>query len=273
LFEAYKYPASVAILVGCLGVALFAGVGARQSQVSLMPPIRVERPCLPVGDSVAVIVVQGQSNAGNYGTGSRYAAREAVDSFDPESGKCFSAADPLPGAGGEGSSFATRLGDILVQSGQFKRVIVVSIAVGGASLADLTSTHLDRIENLIAKLDHAHLVPTHFLFEQGETDAALKTTEAEYSARLRMLVRTFRSAGYQAPFYIALATKCDEVHPKNIFAIRSAQAAAVDADLNIKRGPDLDTIGDEGRAPGNCHMNEVGTIAQASLWAAYLGRF
>ncbi len=233
------------------------------------PPVRVERPCTQVGGSLAIIVVLGQSNAGNYGEG-HYSATEAVDNFDAETGKCFSATDPLLGADGNGANFATRLGDILVQSGQFKRVIIAPIAVGSASLSELNSAHHDKIDALIIALNRADLTPTHFLVQQGETDASRETTEAQYSASLNELVRTFRSAGYQAPFYIALSTKCDEVHPKNTFAIRSAQAAVVNADLNIRRGPDTDMIGNEGRSRGNCHMNEIGTLAQAALWAAFI---
>jgi hypothetical protein len=252
-------------LVG-VGIVVFS---TPMAQITSILPNREERPCRPVGDSVAIIVVLGQSNAANYGTG-RYAATEAVDNFDPESGRCFSAIDPLLGADGSGSSFATRLGDILVQSGHFKRAIIVSIAVGGASVSELASTHLNRIENLIVKLQREGLTPTHFLFEQGETDASRNTTESEYLNSLTTLVRKFRSAGYKAPFYVALATKCDEVHPKNRAAIRSAQAAVVDRNLNIRRGPDVDMIGNSGRAQGNCHMNEVGTLAQAALWAAFI---
>ena len=163
------------------------------------------------------------------------------------------------------------LENILVQSGQFKRAIVASIGIGGASVSDLASTHLNKIENLISKLHRAGFTPTHFLFEQGETDSQA-TAESQYLASLTTLVRKFRFAGYLAPFYVALATKCDEVHPKNRDVIRRAQADAVDGDLNIRRGPDIDMIGNSGRARGNCHMNETGTLAQAALWAALIRR-
>src|SRR6202021_3376879 len=138
-----KYLLPVAIINGLLCTALVA-FSRPVPQIASLLPDRVEKPCAPVGDSVAMIVALGQSNAANYGTG-RYAATEAVDNFDPESGRCFAAIDPLLGADGSGSSFVTRLGDILIQSGEFKRAIVVSIAVGGASVSDLLSTYLNRI--------------------------------------------------------------------------------------------------------------------------------
>jgi Carbohydrate esterase, sialic acid-specific acetylesterase len=268
--KSFKYLASFVIVSGLLCIVLVAFRATTAENTSLQPT-RVERPCTPVGEAVAVIVVLGQSNAANYGMG-RYEATEAVDNFDPESGRCFAAIDPLLGADGSGSSFVTRLGDILVQSGGFKRAIIVSIGVGGASVSELASTHLNRIENLISKLHRAGLTPTHFLFEQGETDASQATTESQYLTSLTTLVWEFRSAGYLAPFYVALATKCDEVHPKNRDVIRRAQADAVDNDLNIRRGPDIDMIGNSGRARGHCHMNEMGTLAQAALWAGFIRR-
>ena len=73
----------------------------------------------------AIIVVHGQSNAANYGS-SRRTAREAVDNFDPATGKCFAAADPLLGTDGAGG-ICTRLGDILIQAGRYDRVIIVPL--------------------------------------------------------------------------------------------------------------------------------------------------
>lgn len=270
MLRVFKYfaPALLAVLF-VAGAIEF--LGRPMVPMLLASPARSERPCTPTADSTAIIIVHGQSNAGNYGAG-RYSATEAVENFDPESGKCFSAVDPLLGADGNGANFATRLGDILIQSGKFERVLIASIAVGGASLAELNSIHLNKIDNLIIALKRADLTPTHFLFQQGETDASSKTTETEYLASFNALVRKFRSAGYQAPFYIAQSTKCDAVNPKNTLAIRRAQAAAVNTDLNIRRGPDIDIIGNEGRSRGNCHMNEMGTLANAALWAAFIGR-
>src|ERR1700733_7885122 len=112
----FTYLLPVAIINGLLCEALVA-FSPPVTQIASILPDRVERPCAPVDDSVAIIVVLGQSNAANYGTG-RYAATEAVDNFDPESGKCFSAVDPLLAADGSGSSFVKRLGAILVQFGK-----------------------------------------------------------------------------------------------------------------------------------------------------------
>jgi hypothetical protein len=80
-----------------------------------------------------------------------------------------------------------------------------------------------------------------------------------------------RAAGIEAPFYLSQSTKCDYDKPANIAAIRNAQLQAVDAALNIRRGPDTDAIGNDGRDRNDgCHMNAVGTLANAALWAAFI---
>jgi hypothetical protein len=83
-------------------------------------------------------------------------------------------------------------------------------------------------------------------------------------------VKRFRAAGFDAPFYVSRSAKCDYAGPTNIAAVRAGQLSAVDAALNIRQGPDTDTIGNEGRSPDGCHMNEIGTIANAALWAAFI---
>ncbi len=258
------------ILIGALAIKI-SDRGPRQIDMTALPqPARVEMPCNPSSSGTAVILVQGQSNAANFGS-SRYAARGAVDNFDPATGKCFAAVDPLLGADGAGGNFATRLGDILIETGRYKRVVIVPLAVQGASLSDLNGKYAGRIDNAVEKLRAAQLTPTHLLFQQGEKDAILMTSREQYVSMLHQLVMRFRAAGLQAPFYLSQSTKCDVESPKNSAAIRAAQEAAVDVALNIRRGPDTDFIGNEGRNPfDGCHMNEMGTLANAALWAAFI---
>ncbi len=268
----------VAFLIGGVAIGAVAGklafpgfnlLDAGHRQENAAAP-RIERPCVGISGKTAIIVVHGQSNAGNYGT-VRYHAREAVDNFDPLTGKCFAATDPLLGADGAGGNFATRMGDILIQAGRYDRVVLVPIALGGASISLLNGEHSDRITNAIQKLRAANLTPTHILFQQGEKDAMLPTTQDEYVAQLRGLVKRFRTAGMSAPFYVSQSTKCDMVDTKNAAAVRAGQLSAVDDLLNIRRGPDTDLIGNGGRNPNDgCHLNELGMLANAALWAAYI---
>ena len=258
------------LLIGTIAAKLLTpGAGPTDLTGLGPPPVRVERPCVPLGGKTAIIVVHGQSNAANYGS-TRHTAREAVDNFDPASGKCFAAADPLLGTDGIGGSFATRLGDILIQAGRYDRVIFVPIARGAASLAFLNGEGAELTTNGIAKLKAAGLAPTHILFQQGETDAGSTTTAEQYASLLHQLAKRFRAAGFDAPFYLSRSTKCGHVAPNNMAAVRAGQLSAVDEVLNIRPGPDTDTIGNDGRSADGCHMNEAGTLANAALWAAYI---
>jgi hypothetical protein len=258
------------VLIGAIAARLSVPSASQVNLTEIPPPPRIERACEPVSDRTAVIVVHGQSNAANYGN-TRYSAREAVDNFNPSSGKCFAAADPLLGTDGAGGNFATRLGDILIQAGRYDRVILVPIAVEGASLSVLNNEQAGRIDNAISKLRAARLTPTHFLFQQGEKDAMLTTTQEQYVSLLHRIVTRFRAAGFEAPFYLSRSSKCDIIDPNNRAAVRAGQLTAISDQLNIRPGPDTDMIGNDGRNPHDgCHMNELGTLSNAALWAAFI---
>ncbi|WFU16120.1 sialate O-acetylesterase [Bradyrhizobium sp. CB3481] len=274
LWRTRRWPRLAIFLAGGLLIGIIIGAfmkwrASGSDWATIPPPPRVERPCSPVSGKTAIIVVHGQSNAANWGS-ARYTAREAVDNFDPATGRCFAAADPLLGTDGMGGSFATHLGDMLIQSGRYDRVILMPIAKGGASLSYLNDEGAELTTNGIAKLKAAGLTPTHILFQQGERDALMTTSAEQYAALLHQLVKRFRAVGFDAPFYVSRSAKCDYAGPTNIAAVRAGQLAAVDAALNIRQGPDTDTIGNEGRSSDGCHMNGIGTLANAALWAAFI---
>ncbi len=255
------------LLIGGTAAAFLKPVEHRNNLAEIPPPLRVERPCTPVSGRTAVIIVHGQSNAANFGN-ARHTARKAVDNFDPATGKCFAAADPLLGTDGPGGSFATRLGDILVEAGRYDRVIIIAVARGSSSISALNNEKSGQLIDALSAAKAAALVPTHILFQQGEQDARLQTSAEQYVTQLHQLVRRFRAAGIDAPFYLARSTTCGG-NENNATTVRAAQLAALDDSLNIRQGPDTDTIGMDGRADG-CHMNEAGTVAHAALWAAFI---
>jgi len=255
------------VLIGTIGYMLLTPATSHIDLAATALPARDERPCAAASVRTAIIVVHGQSNAANYGS-TRHSAREAVDNFDPATGKCFAAIDPLLGTDGIGGSFATRLGDILIQSGRYDHVVLVPIARGSSSISFLNNEGASLITNGISKLKAAGLTPTHILFQQGEQDARLTTSTEQYVSQLHQLVTRFRAAGFDAPFYLSRSTKCGGGE-QNAAAVRAGQLSAINDALNIRQGPDTDTIGNDGRADG-CHMNGVGTLANAALWAAFI---
>src|SRR5574339_1091325 len=70
----------------------------------------------------------GQSNAGNYGKGEYILHNNSV--FNYYEGQLYTAKDPLIGTTGTGVSVWTRVADMVIDSGLYKRVIIIPIAVG-----------------------------------------------------------------------------------------------------------------------------------------------
>jgi len=260
----------VGLAAGAAAITLIHRGPVQPDLTALPLPQRIEHPCDPTSPRTAMLVILGQSNAANFGS-SRQSARRAVDNFDPASGKCFAAADPLLGADGAGGHFATRLGDLLIDSGRYDRVVVLPLGIQAASLSELNNAYAARLDAAFASLKAARLVPTHMLFQQGETDAILTTSAADYASQLRQLVARTRAAGIAAPFYVSRSSTCEAANPTNTAAVRAGQAAVVDPKLNIRPGPDTDQIESDGRNPlDGCHMNGAGTLANAGLWAAFI---
>jgi Carbohydrate esterase, sialic acid-specific acetylesterase len=214
----------------------------------------------------AVIVIVGQSNAANHGTG-RYVAKRRVDNFSLYDGKCYHAADPLLGASGDGGNFATRLGDKLIEVGLFDRVILAPIAMGGTTVEQWAEEGMfnRRIPVVIRRLYDVGLSADFILWQQGEGNQGIGDIGGrQYRKNLLEVIWTFRRYGVTAPFFVALTTTCGGPHP-NAENIRAGQTSAVNPMAAIYQGADTDTVSLEHRSD-TCHFNEVGLDIVASLW-------
>jgi hypothetical protein len=228
---------------------------------------RAELPCLAAG-RVAVLVTLGQSNAANHGEG-LYRAKHDVRNFNLYDGRCYIAADPLLGASGTGGNFATRLGDLLIERGAFGAVVLAPIAMGGSTVEQWSNEGRfnRRILALIRRLYDAGLKPTHILWHQGEANSGEGDANGrQYRKNLLEVVNTFRHYGIEAPFYVALATRCESPKP-NAENIRAGQRGTVAPNLHIYAGPDTDALGPEFRDAKICHFTEAGLARHAELWA------
>lgn len=218
----------------------------------------------PPPDFVALTF--GQSNAANSVQG-RHAAREGVAWF--HEGQCYVAVDPLPGATGTGGSVWSRLGDLLIDSGRYRRVLFAGVAENGSDIArwrpggDLHP----RLMQALAALREAGLAPTHLLWHQGEQDMRLGTAPARYRADFQALIDALRGAGFQAPVYVARATYCNGDDSP---ALHHAQASLADARRDIFAGPDTDTLRGPAWRRDDCHFNAAGADRHAELWRSAL---
>ena len=214
------------------------------------------------GRNTLIILAFGQSNAANYGQ-TRYRPAGAVFSF--YQGRCYRAADPMPGADGGGGSVWTRLGERIIESRFADKVVFATIGVGGSEIArwssggDLHSRLLDAVAGLSA----AGLQPTHLLWQQGEADAVRGTDSLTYRISFLNMVRSVHTHGVSAPIYVAVATYC---YGRRSSEVQQAQRELVNVRNRIYPGPDTDIlVSDELRYDG-CHFTDIGLNRSADTW-------
>ena len=86
---------------------------------------------------VAVILALGASNLANEGDPKGLCeSTQGVFNFDFIAGKCYVAKDPLVGSTADRGNVLTRLGERLVWSGRYDRVLLVPVAHGGTLISE-----------------------------------------------------------------------------------------------------------------------------------------
>ena len=185
----------------------------------------------------------GQSNAGNYGKNAYTPHNAFVFNFN--NGKLYTAKDPLIGTEGKGGSVWTRLGDKLIDSGLYNKVILIPIAAGGSSIERWGSGDcFKKLQQTLIMLDSLHIRLTHIFWHQGETDNILNSSKAKYKENLGAIFQVLRK--YQsADFYVSIAS----YHPVSIAkplgvdnVIREAQKEFINENKGVLVGPDTDTL-------------------------------
>jgi hypothetical protein len=143
----------------------------------------------------------------------------------------YQAIDPLPGASNDGGAVWGRLGDKLVSAGVACSVTFVPIAFGGSFIREWApgGPHCRRLMFALQRLAMAGLAIDLICWHQGEAEANLTDMQAqEYCAYFGKIVEAIRSAGTQAPIYVAVATLCATAdHPfKNRTQIRQGKSGS-----------------------------------------------
>jgi hypothetical protein len=244
-----------------IGVYMSRGTSSHAPSSSLYG-----RPEIPLtrlaSQRVMVALAFGQSNAANFGENPR---RAGAGVFNFYQGKLYAAHDPLLGAGGDGGSVWTRLGDRLMAAKYYDAVVFLTLGVGDAALARWTvngDLHLRLVETIRDAQSHG-LSITHVLWHQGEKDAVLHTSKQAYKQMFMDMVLSIRQHGVRAPIYVSVATRCQKVRAQE--EIRQAQQELVDIDKGIYAGPDTDTL-DWGYRYDGCHFSDEGLESCAELW-------
>jgi Carbohydrate esterase, sialic acid-specific acetylesterase len=244
-----------------------------------------------------VFVVAGQSNSANHGEERLAPATDRVVSLDPE-GVWRVAADPQPGASGDGGSFVPALGDALVA--EFGVPIgFVACGIGATSVREwlpegipfpAPPTLTGRVRPVAGggfESDGAafamlvrrmkQLEPTGFravLWHQGESDANQQDRSRTlpgplYEAMLGRIIRDTRAEiGREVPWFVARATY-HVPGDESSTDIRAAQAAVSRNGLALP-GPDTDALKGLLRDSGGrgVHFSGAGQRRHAEAWFA-----
>jgi len=242
-----------------------------------------------------VFVVAGQSNSANHGEERLAPATDRVVALDPE-GVWRVAADPQPGASGDGGSFLPALGDRL-EAELNVPIGLVACGIGATSVREwlpegsrfpAPPTLTARVRSVAGggfESDGAafamlvgrmkQLEPTGFravLWHQGESDANQQDLSRTlpgplYEAMLERVIRATRvEVGHEHPWFVARATY-HVPGDESSTDIRAAQAAVCRDGLALP-GPDTDRLIGPLRDSGGrgVHFSGAGQRRHAEAW-------
>lgn len=219
------------------------------------------------GPRTAIFLTLGQSNAANESE-LAFQPGEGVYNFNFFDSTCYVAQDPLLGATGTAGSAWSRLGDKLVRSGAYDRVLIAPIAVGGSRVQAWApeGLHFPRLAAVQKAMASKGLKPTHVLWHQGEGDARW-TTKDDYVDRFTRMLEGLRRLGIDAPVYVATASVCG--HPGSD-AIRAAQRQLAATLPNVHSGPNTDELDRLRWRRDGCHFSAEGLELHAQAWVEAL---
>ena len=201
-------------------------------------PGKIEITCPIQDEKTAVLLLVGQSNAGNHQAQRYQSADDRVVNF--VDGRCYRAASPLLGADGNRGEPWTLLGNKLVQSGLYHTVILIPAAVGGSSVRRWAAGgDLNAMLMAVISAVKARYTINAVLLDQGTTDFVERMPEGEYRSELKSMIDSVRAQGVHAPFFITRSSAgppdWTEDNP-----VARAQATLADSRNAVFDGPNTD---------------------------------
>jgi hypothetical protein len=210
----------------------------------------------------------GQSNAANRGQTPYTPHNLSVLNY--YEGKLYRAKDPLLGTTGPGGSVWTHLGDLLIDSGLYNKIIFVPIAIGNTDIECWTSGPcFQKLEKTLEQLDSLHIKLTHFFWHQGESDNLENTSKQKYKESLKIILQTLRKYHQPADFYISIASYHNGAITKPLgvdAVIRQAQKEFIRENRGVFFGPDTDQLIHTIHRYDGVHFSDFGMKAFAQLW-------
>lgn len=210
-------------------------------------------------DSTGIILAFGQSNSANYGQGAYECRNNVYNYFD---GNLYKAKEPLIGADGNGCSVWTRLADMLIDSGFYKNVVLISIGIGSTTV-DCWANGMcnDRLAETLDQIQNDSFKITHVIWHQGESDNIENTTKDAYKANLSRILLQIREHGIMANFYVCVASYHPDVVDKSNgidTCIQNAQIEFVNENAGAKLGVNTDSINQPSDRWDGVHFSKIG---------------
>lgn len=212
-----------------------------------------------------VLLVLGQSNAGNHGEPPRSTGDEVAIQV-MQKGVCGLSRSPLPGGTGDGGSVWTLLPGYLQQAGVQRPVVVQLLAVDATLIGDWTATSspLRRLfEQTLSANKVSGLLPDLVLWQQGEADAQQQTSQEAYRQGLVTLGGVLRANDVHAPVIMAMSTVC---RSSPYVPVRAAIDQLASTTGQYRMGPDTDALAAPVWRSDGCHWSLAGRHAAAQKW-------
>jgi hypothetical protein len=233
-------------------------------------------PCPRQTDRTAVLLLFGQSNAGNHG-GQRFHSEHGDKVVNFFNGQCFAAASPLLGSDGTRGEYWTQLGNLLIDDGAYDQVVLAPVSISGSQISrwspggDLNGIMVGTATQL--RQNNYHI--TQAIWDQGEMDYVIGTSEITYYREFISLVGSLRDQ-VTAPIFVTVASKCLEAENGGTRyhsadnPIARAQLALPITQKGIKTGVNTDALLDSFDRYDDCHISASGSHKTAKAWAALI---
>ena len=218
-------------------------------------------------EEVMVFLAIGQSNAGSFGDGT-YVPRNEV--YDYYRGNLYNAKEPLLGGDGGGSSPWTRLADLVIDNGLYKKVIIVPCAIGGTSIQCWSEGDCRiKLEKTLEHLEKDNIQLTHVFWLQGETDNVDNTSSIQYKSSLKEIIELIREKQGKAIFYTSITSYFPFGNDKPFGIdsnITNAQWDVIKEVNDVKPGPNSDSLNLAIYRHDAIHFTEKGLDRLAYEW-------
>ena len=210
-----------------------------------------------------IILIFGQSNVANTVS---HKSQTNLPILNFYKGKLYQAKDPLLGATGQLGSLWISTAKQLLESSDYKEVILVNTARGNSSIKDWLpqGKFYDTLKNTYKALSDMNLPPHAIVFGQGERDAIDGVSYNHYNLHIQSLYENIQHFHGNNPFLISLTSRCFEYLPND--NIRKGQVKLIRDYPSVFQGPDTDSFNEAYRYDG-CHFNALGKRKISEIWA------